>query len=154
MNDDRILEFMASVSEYMRSTDQRFAQMITVMHDGFERVTGQIGNLTNEVRATNERVDKLTEEVRTTNGRIDRLTTRVDYQTSRVDYVASRVEYLTDGTSAIRRRVDATFDQTGRLTEQNSTKEQRLHQLKTEELTNAELNRRIIALEEFMQRAS
>ena len=133
MNDDRILEFMAQVSDYMRSTDRRFEQLITVMHNGFERVNTQISQLTNEVRATNQRVDVLTNEVRE---------------------VKTEVREIKTELQATNRRLNATFDQAGRLTEENTGQQTRLRQLETEEPTNAELHQRVLALEEQMRRAS
>ena len=147
MRDDQFLDFMAQMGDYMRSNDQRseqldqrFEQMdkrleqtanllsnvVTVMHDGFERVSNQLSQLT----------------------------TRVDYLGTRVDFLTSRVEYLTGETSAIRQRLDATFDQAGRLTEETTGQQTRLRQLETEEPTNAELHRRVLALEEQMRCAS
>ncbi|RZK30353.1 MAG: hypothetical protein EOO57_17920 [Hymenobacter sp.] len=154
MRDDQFLDFIAQMGDYMRSNDrrseqlnQRFEQMdnrlkqidqrleqttnllsnvVTVMHDGFERVTNQISQLTN----------------------------RVDNLGTRVDFLTSRVEYLTGETSAIRQRLDATFDQAGRLTEETAGQQTRLRQLEVEEPSNAELHRRVLALEEQMRRAS
>ena len=210
MNDDRILEFMAQVSDYMRLTDQRFEQLITVMHNGFERATAQISQLTDEVRATNQRVDVLTDEVRATNQRVDKLTDevratnqrvdkltdevratnqrvdkltdevratnqrvdvltdevratnqRVDKLIDRVDVLTDRVDTLTNEVREVRieaqvtnRRLGATFEQAGRLTEDATGQQMRLHQLEAEEPTNAELHRRVLALEEQMRRAS
>ena len=147
MNDDRILEFMAQVSDYMRSTDRRFEQLITVMHNGFERVNTQISQLTDEVRATNQRVDVLTNEVRATNQRVDVLT-------NEVREVKTEVREIKTELQATNRRLNATFDQAGRLTEENTGQQTRLRQLETEEPTNAELHQRVLALEEQMRRAS
>lgn len=148
MSDDQLLEFMAQVSGYMRSTDRRFeqisqqfeqtdrrfeqinqqfeqtnrqlGQLITVMHNGFERVTSQLSDLTEEVRSTNKRVDRLTDE-----------------------------------TSAIRRRVNATFDQAGQLTEQSEAATLRIsHVEEAQQPTNAELHQRLLAVETKLNQAS
>ena len=154
MNDDRILEFMAQVSDYMRLTDQRFEQLITVMHNGFERATAQISQLTDEVRATNQRVDVLTDEVRATNQRVDKLIDRVDVLTDRVDTLTNEVREVRIEAQVTNRRLGATFEQAGRLTEDATGQQMRLHQLEAEEPTNAELHRRVLALEEQMRRVS
>lgn len=92
MSDDRILEFMALMSDYMHSTDRRFEQLTTVMHDGFERVNTQLGQLITELRATNQRVDVLTGEVRE---------------------VKADVRDIKTEAQATNRRLQATFEQTG-----------------------------------------
>jgi len=161
MNDDRILEFMAQVSDYMRSTDRRFEQLITVMHSGFERASAQLSQLTDEVRATNQRVDTLTDEVRATNQRVDTLTDEVHGTNQRVDVLIKElgevkvdVHDIKADAQVTNRRLSATFDQTSRLTEENTGQQTRLRQLEAEEPTNAELHRRVLALEEQMRRAS
>jgi len=159
--------------------DKRFTQLTETMLNGFVRLEDKFDKktdiLADEIRGTNQRVDKLTDRVDNLAGRVDNLTDRVDHLTDRVDHLTDRVDNLTDRvdnlteevrevkndvrdikaeTQVTNRRLSATFAQAGRLTEENTDKDQRLHQLETEEPTNAELNRRVLALEEFMRRAS
>ena len=160
MNEDRILEFMATVGGYMRDTDRRFEQLITVMHDGFGRLTDQMSALTQEVRHTNQRLDRLIE-------RVDHLTERVDHLTERVDHLTERVDLLTvevaelkadmhqvkNDISNINRRLSATFDQTGRLTEQTDASGMRLTYVEGSlQPTNAELDQRLREVETTLRK--
>ncbi len=141
MSDDRIFEFMAQVSEFMRLTDERaeqtnrnFERLITVMHDGFERVT-------NELAALNARVNHLTE-------RVDRLTEEVAEIKQELKEVKAQIAALT-------RRLNATFDQTGRLTEQTDSNALRVSEVEQALIpTNAELHQRVLALEQRLDKAA
>ena len=152
--------------------DKRFTQLTETMLNGFVRLEDKFDKktdiLADEIRGTNQRIDKLTDRVDNLTDRVDNLTDRVDNLTDRVDNLTNRVDSLTEEVREVKsdvrdikeearvtnRRLSATFAQAGRLTEENTDKDQRLHQLETEEPTNAELNRRVLALEEFMRRAS
>ena len=167
MNEDRILEFMATVGGYMRDTDRRFEQLITVMHDGFGRLTDQMSALTQEVRHTNQRLDRLIERVDYLTERVDHLTERVDHLTERVDHLTERVDLLTvevaelkadmhqvkNDISNINRRLSATFDQTGRLTEQTDATGMRLTYVEGSlQPTNAELDQRLREVETTLRK--
>jgi len=141
MSDDRIIEFMALMGDYMRNTDRRFEQLITVMHDGFGRLSDQISTLTNEVRDTNRRVDVLTEEVR-------EIKTDVKVLKEEMGEVKTEAQ-------ATNRRLNATFDYAGHLTEQVDATELRIsHVEKAQVPTNAELHQRVLALENKLNQAS
>ena len=145
--------------------DKRFTQLTETMLNGFVRLEDKFDKktdiLADEIRGTNQRIDKLTDRVDNLTDRVDNLTDRVDNLTNRVDSLTEEVREVKSDVRDIKeearvtnRRLSATFAQAGRLTEENTDKDQRLHQLETEEPTNAELNRRVLALEEFMRRAS
>ena len=111
MSDDQLLEFMAQVSEFMRSTDRQFDQMnrqfeqtdrqigqlITVMHNGFERMTSQMtsqmSDLTEEVRGTNKRVDRLTDETSAIR-RLSATFTQTGHLTEQTDAAALRISHV------------------------------------------------------------
>ena len=139
MSDDRILEFMAQVGDYMRTTDERaeqtnrnFERLITVMHNGFEWVNNQLS-------ALNTRVDHLTD-------RVDHLTERVDHLTQEVKEIKQDGRELKTEVATINRRLNATFDQTGRLTEQAGETDLRVSRVEqAQEPTNAELAARTAA---------
>ena len=176
MSDDRILEFMALMGDYMRNTDRRFEQLITVMHDGFGRLSGQITVLTDEVRGTNQRVDHLTGRVDHLTGRVDHLTGRVDHLTERVDHLTAEVREIKEDVRVLKddmrevkqdirdikaetqttsRRLSATFDQTGHLTEQTDATALRItHVEQAQQPTNAELHQRLLAVENKLNQAS
>jgi len=138
--------------------DKRFTQLTETMLNGFVRLEDKFDKktdiLADEIRGTNQRIDKLTDRVDNLTDRVDNLTDRVDSLTEEVREVKSDVRDIKEEARVTNRRLSATFAQAGRLTEENTDKDQRLHQLETEEPTNAELNRRVLALEEFMRRAS
>ncbi|MDO7876452.1 hypothetical protein Q5H93_17035 [Hymenobacter sp. ASUV-10] len=137
MNEDRMLEFMALMSDYMRDTDRRFEQLITVMHDGFGRLSSQLTDLTTEVRGTNQRVDHLTE--------------RVDHLTEEVTELKTDMREVKTQVGDINRRLGNTFDQTGRLTEVADNNSLRLtHVEGALQPTNAELDQRLRALENIV----
>ncbi len=134
MNDDRIIEFIALMGDYMRNTDRRFEQLITVMHDGFGRLSDQINTLTNEVRDTNRRVDVLTGEVR-------EIKTDVKVLKEEMGEVKTEAQ-------ATNRRLNATFDHAGHLTEQVGATELRVSHVEQALVpSNAELHQRVLALE-------
>ena len=162
MNEDRILEFMSTVSEYMRNSDRRYEQMISVMHDGFGRVADKLDVLTERVDVLTDRVDVLTERVDVLTGRVDVLTGRVDVLTGRVDVLTEEVRELKEDVrelnvrvTSIEHRLSSTFQQTGVLTEQAVLTYERLSQVEEGQVpTNSELDARVRAIEEQLRQAS
>ncbi|GAB3634604.1 hypothetical protein GCM10027422_01940 [Hymenobacter arcticus] len=108
MSDDQMLEFMAQVSEFMRSTDRQFEQtnrqfeqtnrqieqLITVMHNGFERMASQLGSLTEEVRGTNKRVDRLTDETSAIRRRLNATFDQAGHLTEQTEAAALRITHV------------------------------------------------------------
>jgi len=165
MTNEQASELLALMADQLKATDRqtelvdkRFTQLTETMLNGFVRLEDKFDKktdiLADEIRGTNQRIDKLTDRVDNLTDRVDNLTDRVDSLTEEVREVKSDVRDIKEEARVTNRRLSATFAQAGRLTEENTDKDQRLHQLETEEPTNAELNRRVLALEEFMRRAS
>lgn len=169
MSDDRIIEFMALMGDYMRNTDRRFEQLITVVHDGFGRLSDQITTLTDEVKGTNrrvdvltERVDILTEEVKELKADVKEL--KADVKELKADVkvlkeemveVKNDVRIMKTEAQATNRRLNATFDHTGHLTEQVDATGLRISHVEQAQVpTNAELHQRVLALENKLNQAS
>ncbi|HET9503824.1 MAG TPA: hypothetical protein VFO93_09795 [Hymenobacter sp.] len=133
MTNEQATELLALMADQIKATDRlsetfekRFTQLNETMLNGFVRMEDKFDALTG-------RVDHLTEEVRE---------------------VKEDIRDIKAEAQVTNRRLSATFDQTGRLTEENTSQQTRLRQLEAEEPTNAELHRRVLALEEQMRRAS
>lgn len=155
MSDDRIIEFMTLMGDYMRNTDRRFEQLITVMHDGFGRLSDQINTLTDEVRGTNQRVDVLTERVDILTEEVREIKVDVKVLKEEMGEVKEDIRGLKTEAQATNRRLNATFDHAGHLTEQVDATGLRIsHVEKAQVPTNAELHQRVLALENKLNQAS
>ncbi len=89
---------------YLPSMDRNIEQLITVMHNDFERVVTHL-------EQTNQRVDQLTD---------------------RVGILMEEVRDVKTEAQTTNRRSQSTFDHTGHLTEENTAKEARLVKLETD----------------------
>ncbi|NML64891.1 hypothetical protein HHL22_06695 [Hymenobacter sp. RP-2-7] len=144
MTNEQATELLALVADQLKATDRlnetfnrRFEQLTEVVLNGFVRLEDKF----------DKKIDVLT-------GRVDVLTDHVDVLTDEMREVKADVRDIKSEAQTTNRRLQATFEQTGKLTESNTDKEARIVKLETEAPSNAELHRRLLALEEQMRRAS
>ena len=162
MTNDQATELLALMADQIKATDRlgdtferRFTQLNETMLNGFVRLEDKFDKktdiLTDEVRATNQRLDTLTDRVDTLTDRVDTLTDRVDTLTDRVDTLTDEVREMKTEARVTNRRLQATFEQAGHLTEEKTTQDTRLVTLET---TSADMLQRIANLESQLRRAS
>ncbi len=140
MTNEQATELLALMADQIKATDRlsetfekQFTQLNETMLSGFVRMEDKFDVLT---------------------GRVDHLAGRVDHLTGEVQELKTDVRDIKVEAQVTNRRLQTTFEQAGHLTEVATDKETRLVKLENEAPSNAELHRRVLALEEQFRRAS
>ncbi|RZK10003.1 MAG: hypothetical protein EOO56_29710, partial [Hymenobacter sp.] len=145
MTNEQAAELLALMADQLKATDRmsetfekRFTQLNETMLNGFVRMEDKFDALTG-------RVDHLT-------GRVDHLTVEMREVKTDIRDMKGDIREIKTEAQITNRRLQATFEQAGHLTEVATGQQGRLRQLETEEPSNAELHRRVLALEEQFRR--
>ena len=152
MNNDQINELLALMGQQIKEaaeqraettrrfeeTDRRFVQLTEVMVNGFLRLEDKLGaridNVAKEVVLLKEEVGELKTDMRE---------------------VKTDIREIKTQAQETNRRLAGTFEHVGQLTEQNDAAQVRLARVEAgQQPTNAELNDRLLAVENQLRNAS